>query len=231
VSTLHLIRHGQASIHAEDYDVLSERGVRQSRLLGAWIAASGPALHAVYSGPRRRQRDTARHLLEAAREAGATLPDPVVLDDLDEYPAFEVLRHGVPQLLAEEPDLAAQLGDDPLSARGPSIYERVIARWMRAEIAAQGLETWRDFEARVRRALAHVIATEGRGREVAVVTSGGPISVALKAALALDDEIVLRMQGVVTNASITELKYRGELLTLARFNSVPHLPRDLVTQV
>ena len=54
-----LVRHGQASFGADDYDVLSETGVEQSRFLGRALAAQGVAPRAVVHGAMRRQRDTA----------------------------------------------------------------------------------------------------------------------------------------------------------------------------
>ena len=36
-----LVRHGQASFGADDYDVLSETGLGAGRLLGAWLAERG----------------------------------------------------------------------------------------------------------------------------------------------------------------------------------------------
>ena len=39
MAVIYLVRHGQASWDADDYDVLSETGWEQSRLLGAALAA------------------------------------------------------------------------------------------------------------------------------------------------------------------------------------------------
>ena len=61
-----LIRHGQASFHAEDYDQLSPLGVQQSSLLGAWFAECGQQPDLVAMGPRVRHRDTAMPCLDAA---------------------------------------------------------------------------------------------------------------------------------------------------------------------
>ena len=55
-----LVRHGQASFGADDYDVLSETGWEQARLLGAWLAARGVAPDVVVRGGMRRHRETAR---------------------------------------------------------------------------------------------------------------------------------------------------------------------------
>ena len=46
MGTLYLVRHGQASFGAEDYDQLSELGARQSERLGQYLADKGLALDA-----------------------------------------------------------------------------------------------------------------------------------------------------------------------------------------
>src|ERR1700760_942023 len=59
-----LVRHGQASLDAEDYDVLSETGWEQSRVLGDSLASRGIRLDAVVRGQMRRHRETAEGLLD-----------------------------------------------------------------------------------------------------------------------------------------------------------------------
>ena len=41
MSTLYLIRHGQASYGEADYDRLSPRGIEQARAIGRWAASVG----------------------------------------------------------------------------------------------------------------------------------------------------------------------------------------------
>ena len=77
LSTLYLIRHGQASFGAEDYDVLSDLGIEQGRQLGSYWARRGPALDACYVGPRRRHVGTAEGFARGAREAGKEYPSPI----------------------------------------------------------------------------------------------------------------------------------------------------------
>ena len=48
--SLLLVRHGQASFGAADYDQLSERGQVQSRRLGDWLAQGGHRFEAVVVG-------------------------------------------------------------------------------------------------------------------------------------------------------------------------------------
>jgi len=59
VSVIYLVRHGQASFGAADYDVLSELGHRQAALVGAELRARGVRVDLAVSGTLRRQRETA----------------------------------------------------------------------------------------------------------------------------------------------------------------------------
>lgn len=233
MSTLYLIRHGQASFGAEDYDVLSEFGIRQSRRLGEHLAEYDFPIDALYSGPRKRQIDTATHMIAAVRAAGGEICEAKVLDEFDEYPAFELLKQWMPVLAAEDADF-----QDLMSAGKPHhIYERafdhIIGKWIRGELETGELESYEQFCARVQRGLERVMAATGRGAHVAVVTSGGPIAVTMQCTLGLAAELMMKVAWVTANASMSELRFRGPAiadLTLVSFNSFTHLRKDdLVT--
>ena len=68
-----LVRHGQASFGAEDYDVLSATGLAQSRRLGEVLARQGVRPSVVRHGGMRRQRDTARAMAEASGRGAVTV--------------------------------------------------------------------------------------------------------------------------------------------------------------
>jgi len=222
-----LIRHGQASFGSDDYDVLSARGVEQSRALGRQLAGAG--IDAVYSGPRRRHLDTARHLAAAAEEAGARLPDPVTMAELDEFPAIEMFRLWLPKLAAEDAELAALLAAGDSGRAALRAFDQVTRAWARGTLDVGELESFAAFAARVAGGLDAITSAEGRGRRVLVVTSGGPISVAVRGCLDLGDEPTLRVALALANASTTEIKWRGREMTLFGFNHVHYLPRELLT--
>jgi broad specificity phosphatase PhoE len=234
VSTLHLIRHGQASIGAPDYDVLSPRGIEQSRALGRYLAQRPVRIDALYTGPRRRQIDTARHLADAAAELECVLPEIAVVPELDEFPAIELFRAWLPVVATENPELAEAVaamssGAGIQAGALQAAFEDVTHRWARGELDTGGLETFAGFCERVGRGVNAVMAAEGRGRKVAVVTSGGPISVAVRMCLGLADERTMRLAWTIANASVTELRWRGDELSLFGFNAVHHLDESLVT--
>ncbi|RSM80388.1 histidine phosphatase family protein [Kibdelosporangium aridum] len=56
---VYLIRHGQASFGADDYDVLSPVGHQQGKHVGAELRRRGVRAGQVWSGTLKRQRDTA----------------------------------------------------------------------------------------------------------------------------------------------------------------------------
>jgi broad specificity phosphatase PhoE len=224
---LFLIRHGQASFGAEDYDVLSARGAEQSRALGRHLPAS--RIDAVYSGPRRRHLDTARHLREGAAAAGAPLPEPTIVPELDEFPAIEMLRLWLPKLAADDPELAAALASGNAGRAALVAFDKLTRAWATGALDVGELETFAAFSARVVRGLDAVMSREGRGRQVLVVTSGGPISIAVRGCLDLGEEATLKVALALANASTTEIKWRSGETTLFSYNHIHYLPRELVT--
>jgi len=234
VSTILLVRHGQASAGKADYDVLSSLGEAQSRLLGQHLVSIRQPVHAVYVGPRKRQRDTARLMIEAARELGEAWPDPVELATLDEYPVEPLFRRNLPSLLLEEPELGAAI--DPSTphvdrARG---FDRLLTlgtrRWLEGRLDTGELPTFAQFMATVDAALQDIATREGRGRQVLVISSAGTISAAVGSTMGTPWEHALRLGWQLCNASLTAVKYRDPSdRTLTGFNSVGHLAADQVT--
>src|SRR5579864_3164503 len=94
-----LIRHAQASLHDQNYDKLSAIGEEQARRLGQYWVRQKVVFDRVYTGPRLRQRHTGRIVADAYRDAGLPFPEPVVIQEFDEYQGGAVLEHGLPQLL------------------------------------------------------------------------------------------------------------------------------------
>ena len=70
MSDLFAVRHGQASMQADDYDRLSPLGRRQADVLGDYFLRLGACFDSVYSGTLARQRDTAEIVMSRLRGAG-----------------------------------------------------------------------------------------------------------------------------------------------------------------
>ena len=242
MATLYLVRHGQASFGAADYDVLSPRGAEQSRRLGAALAEAKTPIDAVYVGGLRRQRETWEHLRAGAAEHGLTLPDACVDDDLREYPAHVIVQHFAREVAASDPALGPLLavnGGGGLSGALPegvdaksvqNLFESIMERWGHGQLSAPHIEAFATFMARIDAVLTRVLAGLHRGQRALVITSGGPVAAAAAHALGLGTTETLRLSWVVSNASLTELRHREDRLSLWRFNGVAHLgDGELVT--
>jgi broad specificity phosphatase PhoE len=234
VATLYLIRHGQASYGETDYDRLSARGREQAAALGRFLGEA--RLNALYAGPLIRQQQTAQVASEAAAAAGLAVPAAQTVPELAEYPAFEILKHMIPRLVAEDARFA---GIE--AARTPRLldeaFHAILGRWSRDEWAAEGLERVGDFVARVRAGLDRVLRAAGSGARLACVTSAGPIGVAVGLVFGAAADRMVRTSVVIRNASITELRFRSqgfdwqpEQLSLVTFNVTSHLTDELHTE-
>lgn len=231
MGTLYLIRHGQASYGETDYDRLSPRGIEQALAVGRWAARV--RLDALYAGPMRRQQQTAQY---AGDGAGGVLPAPQALAELAEYPAFEMLQHLVPRLIAEDPKFA-QLTSAPTPRLLDQAFQTILSKWSRDEWAVDGVERITAFVERIRTGLDRVLRAAGSGARLACVTSAGPIGVAVGLVFGIPAERMVRTSIVIRNASITELRFRSQgfdwqpdQLSLVTFNVTAHLPEELHTE-
>jgi len=214
VATLVLVRHGQASAGAADYDRLSAVGEAQARLLGEYWGLRGVGFDAVFTGPRVRHVRTTELARGGAASSGVRWPDPTVIDDLDEMRPEGLLRK-LPELY--ESHAALRAAGSPRRT-----FEELLGLWVRGEVDAPDVESWPAFRERVARGL-QAIKLAGSGRRIAAFTSGGPITAAIQIALGSPSEATFELLRVIRNASVSEFLYSGERFGLSSFNAVPHL--------
>ncbi len=211
MSILFLVRHAQASFGAENYDALSELGVRQSRWLGEYFAARGLRFARAMSGTMVRQQETARAILDAMGEAGAAL---ALHEGLNEYPgeALYTAHTGI------EPR-AHQLSDARDYWR---TFRLAMQAWSQDRLVDVP-ESWLDFGTRVNAALAEAVRGTARDDAVLVVSSGGAIGRALADLTGAPASTAIELNLQCRNTGFTELIAGGRALRLLSFNNVPHL--------
>src|SRR5260370_41378564 len=149
MSRMFLVRHGQASFSEPNYDKLSATGEAQARLLGQYWVRHNVAFDSVCSGPRVRQGETARIVFEAYRNAGVEFPQPVVMQEFDEYQGDAVLERSLPGLI--ESNSAIREHHRAYQASGSSgerrkhfqrLFEVAIAQRVSVDIPLVDLEGW-----------------------------------------------------------------------------------------
>jgi broad specificity phosphatase PhoE len=229
MSSLFLVRHGQASFLERNYDKLSAKGEEQSRMLGQYWSGLKIGFDQVYSGPKVRQRETARLVGEVYKSVGLPWPEPVVLPEFDEFQAEAVMERSLPELIESDSDIRRKHQAFKDAQTRPEqfktfqqIFEIVIGRWAGGNMAMEGIEPWEDFSARVQRGLARVSANGSRGQRIAIFSSGGPVGVAMQRALDLSTEATLRAAWMVRNCSYSEFLFSPGRFTLSSYNATPH---------
>ena len=221
MGTLYLVRHGQASFGADDYDQLSDLGRRQSVRLGEYFAERGIRFDGLIAGTLRRHKQTLAGILEGMNHAGEHL----AWDGLNEYDSEAVIATVHPGKL-EKPS-------SPEMVRHHfRLLRDGLAQWMAGTTAPAGMPSYQEFVAGVAGALDHVRANH-YGQNVLVVTSGGPISTAVGYVLGTKPEVTIDLNMRIRNTSFTEFAFTPKRHMLVAFNAIPHLDapeyRDWVT--
>ena len=221
MSTLYLVRHGQACFGSERYDQLSPLGQRQAAAAGAYLASRALSFHDIYCGPRRRHWETLRIMLgECAQTA-----TPLETRGLDEFADAEQI------LSSAERHFGVSVHSDPsLSpARRLSLYGSMLSAWVNGNGVIDGSPSVAEFRDSVRSWLTQHRRSSPSGRCTLAVTSAGTIAVVLCEVLDLPVERMLQFASVINNASITEVVYTPERISLRSFNTSSHLAPDLLT--
>jgi broad specificity phosphatase PhoE len=215
VGQILLVRHGQASWGAADYDVLSEVGEQQAVVLGRTLAGTAPDV--VVHGSLKRQRRTAELLAEAAGWS-APLREDARWDEMDHLAV----------LAAHPRDDGADPAGEPDRRQFQAWFEAATDRWTSGGHDDDYDESFPAFRRRVADGLAALAGTDGT---VVVVTSGGPISAVTADLLAGGTATYLRLAPVVVNSSVTRLVTGRRGTTLVSFNEHAHLQDlpDLLT--
>ena len=211
MGTLYLVRHGQASFGADDYDVLSPRGHEQAVRLGEYWRGRGMAFDAVMTGTLRRHTET----LQGIAQGLQTQPEVTRWPGLNEYDSHALISAIHPQPLGP--------ADTPERYRAHfRILCDALAQWMAGVISPQGMPSWDEFAGGVRAALDHV-RHQHAGHNVLLVSSGGPISAAVGEVLGTAPEVTIALNMRIRNSAVTEFSVSPKRLMLQTFNTLPHL--------
>jgi broad specificity phosphatase PhoE len=219
MGVLLLVRHGQASIDAANYDQLSSVGRRQARAVGERLADADLSVERIVCGTSARQRDTAEALVAALGFPEAQLRTDARLDEFDHVAllaAHPSARTVAARPTGTEPGVPVALGE-------------AIARWIAADQSEQPEdevaypESHASFLARAVDAVRAL--TDAPGTSLAV-TSAGVIAAVTAAALGLPAERWPSLAGRMVNSSITRMASTDVGGVLMTFNDYAHLEHE-----
>ena len=210
MGTLYLVRHGQASFGADDYDVLSPLGHRQSVRLGEYFDYKGIRFEAALTGTLNRQRQTFAGICEGMGTSSQAIPWP----GLNEYDSAAVIGaiHAGELAKADTPELYKNHF---------RLLKAGLAQWMAGSASPRGMPSHAGFVAGVTSALAHVCSHyDGH---VLLVSSGGPIATAVGHVLSINAETTIELNMGIRNTAVTEFAFNPRRCRLVTYNTLPHL--------
>lgn len=213
MGTLYLVRHGQASFGAADYDQLSPLGQRQCLQLGRYFQARGRRFAAVITGTLRRQVQSQAAIAEGLGVA----QQPLQLPGLNEYDSHAVIAAVHPQPLTKPATPEAYRAHFQWLRRG-------LTAWMAGETQPAGMSRYVDFVAGVNDALDRARATADG--DVLMVSSGGPIATAVGQVLGTAPEMTIELNLRIRNSAVTEFVFTPKRHSLLSYNTLPHLDAD-----
>jgi len=212
MGNLYLVRHGQASFGAADYDNLSDLGHRQSVRLGEYFRQVGVAFDAVITGTLKRHAQTWNGIAQGLQRGDtAALAWP----GLNEYDPAAIIGAIHPEPL-QKPTTPEQVkGHFRLLRDG-------LAAWMQGKTEPVGMPSYAGFLEGVTSALDHIRANH-HGQNVLVVSSGGPISTAVGHVLGTNPETTIELNLRIRNSAVSEFAFTPKRHVLVSYNTVPHL--------
>ncbi|MDN5511269.1 histidine phosphatase family protein [Acinetobacter sp.] len=216
MTTIYLIRHGQASFGAESYDQLSPNGELQAKLLGQYFDQILKETPYVVAGSMQRHQQTAQLALAEC------FPEAEIQTDnaWNEFNHQQVFARYEPRF--NEPHLLKQ---DVAKEENPraylaKIFEGAIERWTGGDYHHEYDESWPHFKNRVETALQNLCneLAKSKPRYAVVFTSGGVISVAAGKLLELNANRTFALNWAIANTSMTTLRLVGNEAQLLSLN-------------
>jgi broad specificity phosphatase PhoE len=186
MSTLYLIRHGQASFGSREYDKLSKPGSLQSRVCAEHILKRNIRLSAIYTGAMARHSETLDPLLLLYDEMGIAAPPVATMEEFNEYDWRRVISEIFPEMIKENPSLKDEMAGDTNAFQ--RILEAAVLRWVTGNYTSTELPQWEDFCNRVQYGIDMIMKKHYHGEYVAVFTSRGAIAATMQKALHLSNE-------------------------------------------
>jgi broad specificity phosphatase PhoE len=210
MGTLYLVRHGQASFGADNYDQLSPLGYQQSFRLGQYLKHRGVKLDAVLTGTLQRHAQT----WEGIKDGGDFHHERHSWSGLNEYDSQAVIASVHPETLPR-PDTPE------LYKHHFRLLRKGLTLWMQGTQQPRGMSSYAEFTAGVQRVLDHV--RENFDGTVLLVSSGGPIATAVGQVLGTPCETTVELNMRLRNSALTEFSFNLKRHTLLTFNTLPHL--------
>ena len=221
MATILFIRHAQASAHLEDYDQLSDLGFKQCQFLQHYL--SKHSVDRIYVGPRKR------HLQTYEQVAQPDWPSPILTPLLDEFPAEEMVKHGLDTLLSHAPE-SKTLVDALQSQTGtagnayPIVLHKLTQLWTQNKLDENNIESHKHYQSRLAEMIQQLNQPQ-TGIQL-VFTSAGTISSIMGQLVMADPFLAIQCAWRLYNASVMTAMVCPNLPQICTFNTIHFIPEQ-----
>ena len=231
MSILHLVRHGQASFGADDYDNLSPKGIQQSIELGKALTKQEATFDYIIVGPHRRHLQTFEGIKEGY--SLTDLPAPIINKEFAENQLMEIAQYFIPNILnttKTTKEIFEECEPKERHDKFLELFQVVAQKWMNEEldVSKPGFEGFSVFRSRITNVLKVMQESLTDKSNIMVVTSGGAISGVYAEVIECSHEEIQKLNFGIKNVSISEFLMTTERFTLKAFNS-SLIPEELET--
>ncbi len=223
MTDIYFIRHGQASFGTRDYDRLSELGKQQAQILADYLIDMEAYFPVIFSGSKQRQIDTAKIVMNRFKDndVGTYLK---IFPELDEFDVFNLLKNCKNDIIQDDPSISVDLERALVDYQSfQKLFVKIVQWSLSKNSDGFKSENFQTFKNRVKSGIQTIINESHAYKKVAVVTSGGVLSIAMQMACGLPDTKVIDLLWYFYNTSITVFYVDGNRLELKLDNSVVHL--------
>ena len=237
MSKIYFFRHAQASLGSDNYDVLSKKGELQAQELGKYLISKKYKFDKIYVGNLRRQQHTFEIISKEYRKNNLPVPNPIVLNGLNEHQATEAMKSEIPKMIRSDPFIKSlweeiELNPDNKKEKLMLGFKYFLNLWVKNKIIVEGIVPWKDFRKNVRNALNTILKNSKKNQNIGVFSSGGTISSITAESLKINDELkIADLNFSIRNTSFTSFLYSKEKFNLLSFNELPHLKKNMETFV
>jgi broad specificity phosphatase PhoE len=224
MSTLYLVRHGQASFGKEDYDQLSELGYQQAKIVGEYLTKiTQPAIFV--SGSLKRQKQTLEEIKKGFSDKIIQTAKSLELDAFNEFDHRNILEVVYPKLRETHADMLASVTTCETALKDFLIlYKAAIHRWVKNE--GDFNENFSAFTSRIEAGLQSLmsLAKADQSSDIILVSSAGPISSCMQFGTDMSAENAFSLCDVMVNTAISSLKLNEDSApVMSYFNNFQHL--------
>jgi len=220
MAVIYLIRHGQASFAKENYDQLSDLGIKQSVVLGEALKTRNSDPSLIVGGSMKRHHDTFRHCIQIHGTPVGYKEDI----RFNEYNYSELIAKHNPKLNSFE-ELVKYISSQEQPMRAlQQLLNDAIQDWMQE--THEYAVSWRQFRLRAWGALNNFSSVLSKQDQVWVFTSGGVIASIILNLLELRDSQFMELQARIVNTSITKIMVGSRGLSLGTYNESGHLEHN-----